>query len=371
MPQNNCLATKRRGVSRRTVVAAILLTCFAVFGVIAILQESAEQTFKRALLAEGERKIALLQQAVTAARGDYPAAQAELCIALARAKRNDELASSFSSLNTDNIPPADLLSLATLSIRAEQWDVAESCLREVTDRPHSAQERLLLECQLYSAMERVKEWIQSATTLTELAPDNPAGWRNLASAHERRQNNMAAIAVYTKALTRPLPMADLSDMRHRLIEHCIETGDAVLARDHWKILLQQSPSDPRLEVYNARMCHMEGRPDEALESINKALQQLGTIPEALRLRGILLLELGRLEDAVKQLSEVARLTPNDEIAFFKLSEATRRLGQRDQNTDQIKLSESYLLQYQKLHAENLRRLGLMPDRTEDQAQMPR
>lgn len=351
--------SKPRKLSTRALVAVILLICVMAGGLSRMMGDSSEQLLKQALLTEGDEKIKLLKRAVAVSKSESTTAHVELCIALARAKRNSELATTFSTLKADDCRPADLLSLATLCIRAWEWNIAESCLKTVSSMSHSPADRLLLECQVYSETGRVKEWIQSAKSLTDLVPDMTAGWQNLATAQDRRQNKTAAIAVYQAALTQNLPMADQSQMRHRLIEHCIETGDADLAREHWKILLQQSPSDPRLGVYDARLCHMEGRASDGLMSIDKVLARLGPIPEALRLRGILLLELGQLENAIQELTRVVQMMPNDEIVFFKLAEATRRLWQRDHDPNQLTLSESYQRQYQKLHDDNLRQLGLI------------
>lgn len=347
-------------VRRRPVLTAlsILLMVALALWVPVLIREPPEKLLNRARRSSGDERVALLIQAVDGSGGVFPQAQLELCLALARARKTEQLLAAFPSLPLQECPPSELLSLATLCIRAEQWAIADECLRAISQRPHDIVARLTLQCEVYALSSQLPQLVQSATELTTLAPDSPAGWWFLAQAHEKRQNTMEALVVYRNALSYHLPTNDQMKMRHRLFEHSIEIGDAETARVQRDLIAASSRTDVRLDVYDARLLHLEGHPAEALRSINNAIGRIGKISEALRLRGILYLELDELEKAIADLKEAAALSPEDEVNFFKLAEAFRRLASRDKAPAHLTTAETFLSEYHRLHAEKLERLGL-------------
>lgn len=346
---------------RRRSTRTALLLCLTVGSALLVsvfTHEPPDKLLNRARRSTGDDRVTLLVQAIETSGGKFPQAQLELCLALARDKKKKPLITAFSALPLQECDPSELMLLATLSTRAEQWAIADDCFLAVSHRPHDVSERLSLQCELYVQSSRTPELIQAATELTGLAPDSPVGWWFLAKAHEKRQNNMDALAVYRDALTHRLPAKDQFEMRHRMLEHAIETGDVETAKEQRDLIAASSGTDIRLYIHDARLLHLQGYPAEALGSINEAIKRIGKIPEALRLRGILYLELNELEKAIADLKEAAAVNPQDEVTFFKLAEAYRRLAARDESPEHLRTAEVFLSEYQRLHSLSLQRLGL-------------
>ncbi|MBC7965074.1 MAG: hypothetical protein H7Z17_04030, partial [Fuerstia sp.] len=252
-----------------------------------------DELLRRALLSKNEaEQIQLLQQSVAAADGHFPRAEIELCLVLAGAGNWSEASAAMTRLDRTQCSAADLLAYAKLSVQAEQWDTAELAIAALQGKTHRPEDRLSLQCQLYAGMNRHKELIDAARELTKIAPETTRWWLQLASIYAQKQNTLAEIQTYQAALNQAIPVIDIVEVRRRLLECCIDAGDAALAREQFVQLRQTNASDPRMNVWQARLCHLEGRPAEALAAISAASGQIRDIPEAIRLRGILHLELG-------------------------------------------------------------------------------
>lgn len=335
-----------------------LLTCGAFCGYYFWPGSNPKTLFKLALATRDPAvKIRRLQQAVAAAKGDFPAAEMQLCLTQAQANDWDQVSTMIGTLDQSRYSADDLAKLvevAKLSLFAREWKIAEAVLQALPNNPDQTEERLRMWCMLYGDTGRHRQLIETIERLTQIAPDEAAYWWSLAQTHEQLENTMAAIHAYESAIENDLPPAEQSQMQHRLVDHCIEAGDAAGARKHLDDLRAAGERGPRIDVYEARLCHLEGHPDQALKPLEAALRELGEIPEALRLRGILNLELGHLEQSAADLKRVIELTPNDEIAFFKLAEAYRRMGQGSSGEQYHKLSAQYHRQYLVIHNRQLR-----------------
>ena len=326
-------------------------------GLLVWLREDPEDLFRKGLLANRrEEKIQLLKRSINAAGGDYQKAEVELCSALALNKDWTSFKTAFSGLELPKCTGPELLVLARLCVQGKQWDAAETSLAAVQGTTHSAEDYLVVRCGFSAGTNRIRDLVSNAEELTRLYPEKAQYWWQLASIHEQRENTLAAITAYQAAIRQPLPRLEIIRMRHRILDHSISVGDAILAREQLSIVAKESSPDPRIDVYEARLFHLEGRPAEALVALERALGVLGEVPEALRLRGILHLELGNPKQASTDLSRVVSLSPNDEIAFFNLAQALKRDGQDRSDTATIQLAEVHHQKYLSLHAENLQKL---------------
>ena len=323
--------------------------------------EDPDELLRKAMLSKNEaEQIELLQQSVDAADGDFPSAEIELCLVLARDGNWTEASTAMTQLNRTQCSAADLLAYAKLSVQSEQWNTAEMALAAIQGTTHRLEERLSLQCQLYAGMNRHKELIDAALELTKIAPETTRWWLQLGSIYAQKQNTLAEIQTYQAALSRAIPVTDIAEVRRRLLDCCIDAGDATLAREQFELLRQANVSDPRINVWQARLCHLEGRPAEALAAINAASDQIRDIPEAIRLRGILHLELGHYELAEHDLTRVMAMNPEDEIACFKLAEAWRLLGHQRDDSACVERADQYHQRYLNIHNRNLQRLKLIP-----------
>lgn len=153
-------------------------------------------------------------------------------------------------------------------------------------------------------------------------------WTRSALRYERENDLVKAAAVYDEALRSPLPDREARAFRHRRIEVLIMLGDAAAARKELQRLtrMQLSQFDKvRVLVHEARLSRLEGHPERALPYLDKALPLLQYDPRAVCERGIVNLDLGNLEEAVRDLSMAIKANPNDQIAHYKLAEAYTRL----------------------------------------------
>jgi tetratricopeptide (TPR) repeat protein len=91
-----------------------------------------------------------------------------------------------------------------------------------------------------------------------------------------------------------------------------------------------------------------GRADEALEIVTKAIYNAGRRPELLDTRGVILLNLGRAEEAVVDLKEVAADAPSA-IRLFHLARAYQAVKDRVNATHTLRKSKEMGLQTESMH----------------------
>ncbi|MBC7964833.1 MAG: hypothetical protein H7Z17_02815 [Fuerstia sp.] len=72
------------------------------------------------------------------------------------------------------------------------------------------------------------------------------------------------------------------------------------------------------------------------------------------------MELGQYEQATNDLTQVIAMTPEDEIACFKLSEAWRLWGHQRGDSACVARADKYYEQYLDIHNRNLQRLKVSP-----------
>lgn len=185
---------------------------------------------------------------------------------------------------------------------------------------------------------------------SSVSPQQIDAWVAEAENFERDGHRLKAAESYRRVLTAQPTSKRSTSLRHRLIEALIMLGDASAARTELAALGRQTLSQEdsvRILVHESRICRLEGRPQKALEFLDRALPQLGFMPEAVCERGILHLELGNLKEAVRDLEATLRSLPNHEIAHFKLASTYRRLKQ-PQN------ALRHHREYQRIHEAKLR-----------------
>ena len=319
------MPSRERPTSRRIVWQVATFTTLTIFALAALnLWPTANpQTLFQQSLSDRNpaTQISLLQQAIAASNGGFPEAESRLCLLLSKDKRWDQverlLAHSDIALWPDD----------------ERMAFAETCVQ-------TSQGRFL-------------------EHLAAVMPDDARHWWQLARIHEQYENTMAAIRTYEAALKQNIPESEQIAMRHQLVDHSIDVGDLKRARELLLFLISQGERGPQIDVYRARIFHLEGQPAKALDPLNSALRELGDLPDGLRLRGILYTEMGQLDSAIKDFRRVIELAPHDEIAYFKLAEAYRRLGHRDGSKAMLKLAQTTHDAYLRHHQRKLRWTALV------------
>lgn len=338
-----------------TLLLAFLAGSIVVCGLLWSLRPSPESLYQQALQSkELYDKKRLLQQAIRLANDDYPAAEVELCLVSARLKDWSAVESGTAKLSQKKLAPSDLMKVARVCLEAQQWASAKPILDALQETQGQNEDYLRLRCAYFQGTGDHRGLIDATVLLTKAAPHQTNYWLLLAQIHELLEQNAAAIAVYQEALDHELSRLDEIKIRSRLLEQLIHVGDAPGARDQLNALIAAGEAGPRIEIATARLYHLEGQSELALASLEPALQRIGEIPEAIRLRGVLQLELGKFDEAVRDLKRVIELTPHDEIALFKLAESYRRWGKQDPTRDEGALADKYHQRYLQVHQRQLR-----------------
>jgi Flp pilus assembly protein TadD len=316
-----------------------------------VLFELAEEAYA----ADPARSESLARQAIEARGGRFADAELLLCCGLARRNAWPQVATTLAPIELAECGSDLLLELGRIAVAGKQTETALTVLQQARDRSGSQQvEALILLAGLFQTTGQFGEMIGIFEELTRVAPDDPRWWSQLARAYESL-DDPRAVDVYRDAIKQQLPQDRSLAMRYKLIERLIFLGEAAgagIELEQLETFLASAPESgsssqqARVDVYRARLLRLEGRPAEALQVLDQTLDELGEVPELIRLRGIALLDVGDLEGAARELGRAASLVPHDEIVHFKLAEVYRRRGDPA-------LAAQHRRQYERVHKASL------------------
>ena len=340
----------RHGLILLTLLITLLLT-----GVVCWPKPSPQELIRQAFLArDDETRVSLLQRALASTQAPLPDAESLLCQSLANAGQWGKVEQLLTRFECGQWSNQALVDLAQLGVQSSQWPSVEHLVAVMGERGELAEPRLAISCSLFHAQDERENHLNAAEQLTVLCPTQSAYWWQLVRIYEKQDDEAAAIRTLESALSQPLPHHDRMAMHHQLIEHSISAGDRDRSRRLLRELRANGEHGPRLDVYLARILHLEGDVNQALVALRPALQELGEIPEALRFRGILWEESGELERALADFRRVIELTPNDEIVHFKLAQTYRRMARLNDDEAKRHLADKHYKEYLRLHQQTLR-----------------
>ncbi len=148
-----------------------------------------------------------------------------------------------------------------------------------------------------------------------------------------------AIVVFPDLMVLRMHLADLYDLRARYPEA------EALYRD---VLVKEPNNAIALNNLAWLLSQQRGRNDEALEQITRAIQGYGRRAELLDTRAMVLLKLGRTEEALADLREVAAETPTAP-RLFHLARALHTARDRDGTAKTLRQAKTLGLTPDKLH----------------------
>jgi tetratricopeptide (TPR) repeat protein len=286
-----------------------------------------------AVWADDPRKAdSLLERAIAAASGDFPDAELLRCRALLASDRTNLAVECFEQiLHPASGNPELLLQLAQEAQASGNLFLAERAadLIPQNDSRRPAALRLLVGMQMQigqqdAALERCREWVASA-------PSDYEAHRQLARLLRLRRQVLPAIESCRAALRlAPEGSSDQRAIRRELIELLITVHDAAGARSEFDHLSADAGAADDLALVEAYVLRLEGRFQESLERADAALRRRPQSSEAQFLRGTLLFDLERYEEAAQSLSETVRERPAFKEAHYKLAQAYQRLGKTEQ-----------------------------------------
>jgi predicted Zn-dependent protease len=115
-----------------------------------------------------------------------------------------------------------------------------------------------------------------------------------------------------------------------LVELLVTARDAAGARESFDELAALATDRDELALAEAYLLRLEGRWVEALARVEVACQRQSDIVEPSFLRGVILADAGKFDDAATQLAEVVRRDPYHKESHYKLAQALQRLGKSDE-----------------------------------------
>ena len=126
-----------------------------------------------------------------------------------------------------------------------------------------------------------------------------------------------AIAAYDDCLQRFPMLEEAGQSRHRAV---------ILALDHCQIMLEERPQEAGLLCEQAALLERLGRFDEALASLDRALEFAPTHQQALNQRGNVLLHLNRHEEAVLCYDRILAQSAVDAAAIFNRGNVLQKMN---------------------------------------------
>jgi tetratricopeptide (TPR) repeat protein len=276
------------------------------------------------------RGESLLRRAIDAAGGTYPDAEAGLCLFLARRGDWDAASSRFAALDRESCRSDLLLAFGREALRAGRRTEGLAALESLGARDSRecipALELLMAE---YREWGQQDELIAVARRLTQKEPDNPERWAALVALLKAMYRDSECLEAVREAMKHEFPSEYQNAFRHRLIQQLIVQGASAAAWKELSTLKETEEESLQIRGYEVDLYRLDGKLDKALETITAVFPQIQESPLAYYTRGVVYLDLGRFEEAARDLERVVAAQPFDARAHFKLAEACRSLGREE------------------------------------------
>lgn len=224
----------------------------------------------------------------------------------------------------------DLLALGESALQAGEWKVAADSLNASLAKPgsHGSRARELL-VRLDLQFLRTEEALQRCREWQAAEPDAALPWAISGDIKTSRIDFASALHDYRQALQRSPSPTLQTEIRSSLAQLLVHTGDTVAARREFDDLISAGPLSGKLQLCYARLLRTEGRNSEALAEIDQHILRNGPSAESLKLRGIIHLDEGQVNDAVRDLKASVKANPFDIGAQHKLGQAYLQSGDPD------------------------------------------
>lgn len=309
---------------------------------------------------EAER---LLRQAVEQSRDRLPDAEVALCRLLARKRDWDAALPLFARLDFDACPDGFLLEFGRLAHRAGHVDQAIEALSLVrarhSNRTHAALELLV---QIYQEQREERVLLDCLREMALLTPEEPTQWWKLLELLDARHLATESIAHLQLALQQNLAVRDQIEMRHQLISRLVGQGKITEAWAELSRLPQSEQLLPRAERHRAAIYRLEGKPEQALESMKASQSMTIDHPGVAWLRGQIHFDLLQHEEAIRDFETVLKADPFDLTVHLKLAESCRATQQFERAKQHAESARSIREKRQQINKLREKALRLPNDR---------
>lgn len=270
----------------------------------------------------------LVRQALSGINRSYPDAAITLCRILVRKGALAEAHEEFQKIELGGCRSDYLLAFGRDALAADDREIGYVALEALASRQIpdglTSLELLLAD---YQDWGQVEKQVQIARTLVEREPHNSERWSVLVRMLAGMSRDLECVEAIRDAQQHRLPPVIDLEFQNELVQRLINLGDINGVRQELSVLRQREPDSIRVRGHLVYQYRMEGKLDQALDTISKLLDSGPGHPYAYFTRGIIYLDLRRFSEAVDDLKRTLAAQPFNSAAEFKLSEAYRGLGQ--------------------------------------------
>jgi Flp pilus assembly protein TadD len=132
--------------------------------------------------------------------------------------------------------------------------------------------------------------------------------------------------------------------------YCLVSGARDVAVKALKIVLRFSPDNTLARNNLAYLLVSDGKPEEALEQVNRAIALAGPTKSFRDTRGLALISAKRHDEAVQVFKELVEESPEDPVMRLHLAAAELAAGHEAEAREQLERAESLELHEAKLPA---------------------
>ena len=204
---------------------------------------------------------------------------------------------------------------------------AEQLARRYLARVPTDENALQLLALCLHSQGRIAESAQAFLSLTQLSPNIPQYWNNLATALRNAGDKAGSKAAYRTAIALD---PRFYDALMNLGYLSIDMGDYPSARDSFLQAHAVMPASPEARIYAAVMCAALAN-DEAVERLLVGWQEWKTLSDDVALElAIVLSHAGKSDDGIRILQQLVQTDPNNRRATAHLIMRLERLNRLDE-----------------------------------------
>ncbi len=299
-----------------------------------LLQEAKDVVAKNPVLAEQ-----LLEKCL-AVRPDFPEAQLLRCRVLGGLGYWEEAYGMFQLIKRPaSLPGPALMEFTRQALSARQYSLAHvvgNAARQA-DSSSIASTRLLLEVCLQQGLQN--QSLELSRALTTLSPEDSFPWQAMARIYQDQDQPAKAAEAYRNTLRCQLDLHEQQQIRIQLTRMQMELGEISGARETITTLLDHGSPTTEVRLLEATVLRYEGNTQEAVQAVQRILDEQPSLVPAIYLRGLIFFDMGRLEVARDDFLRVIQLEPRRGEAHYNLAQTYQRLGETEHAREALLLAK--------------------------------
>lgn len=222
--------------------------------------------------------------------------------------------------------PNAYVNLAVLQSSANQTSAAEESYKKAISLDRKSVNPVMALAAFYGRQRRFQEAKQECQHAIELDPKDPAPRRDLALVYLAERNEDGAIEVLKQAKR---ALGDNPEGYRMLGDFLIRTRQVAKALDEYASLYKEHPKDAAVKRNYILLLIERYRLDEATKLNDEVLKRNPRDPDALIAKGKIWIYQDRANDAIPLLESALKTDPNNAVGHYYLGVAYNRVGKVD------------------------------------------